>query len=89
MRDRTTRVSVTKIQCITPDIAIDSNTDCSSCSSEEIDYAQEFKDFSMKLTNNNTKGWMSTHILRILIEKQNQIKESFSLSSYFGGLEIN
>lgn len=50
---KTERMRVcTKIPSILPDSGVDSNTDCSSCSSDEItDPVQEFADYTNKLTS--------------------------------------
>ncbi|CAI2365426.1 unnamed protein product [Moneuplotes crassus] len=79
-----------QITCINPDSAIDSNTDCSSCSSDEdITTAKDFSSFCEKITSNSTIDWTSQDVLKKLVEKQKKFEKVFSLVDYFGGPKLN
>lgn len=77
---------INKIPSIVPDSAIDTNTDCSSCSEpDDVDPIDDFRQYSSKITNNFIKDWTQPEILKKLIEKQTRIEKNYSLAMYFGG----
>lgn len=63
--------------------------DWSSWSSQDdIDPVDNFREYSLNLTNNSGDDWTSPDILSQLVLKQKQIEKIFSLPMYFGSLKL-